>query len=741
MGVTPVPVELSRRTFLTGIGALVVAPTVLQTWPRVAFAATPAVAGSGPYGPLQPADANGLQLPAGFTSRLIATSGQPVSGTGHVWHFAPDGGECYPAPDGGWIYVSNAELGNANGGVGAIRFGATGDIIDAYSILSGTNRNCSGGATPWGTWLSCEEAGANGEVFECDPQQPSQGVVRPLLGSFNHEAACVDPQSGAVYLTEDAPTGRLYKFVPTTPGDLSAGQLFAAIVTTEGAATTVSWQPTSSHEPDRDAATAAFNGGEGIYLAGRTMYFATKGDRRIWELDLDSAELAVAYDCLAFPDGDLDAVDAVTVHQPTQRVFVAEDGGNMEVGVMAARGTQREVAAFCRFAGHGGSEVTGTAFSPDGTRLYLSSQRGTDGSTGITVEITGPFDRAFPPEPPVEPVRIPITNLAHVRGGSYADTNFASSWLHQVCFNGSDQYTRLTYLSVDTAAVAGAVSTATLLVNARMSSGDASPMHVHAVSPSWDRELLTWNNRPAPSQLPIASFTVSGTSSQWYAVDVTAHVAAQRDAGETTAGFVIAQAERNGRLAYLYSPRTQLGPALELTVGGVVPPPEPVVIAASAGTYVRGGVSRESTNYSSAYFHQVCNNTMADYTRVTYLVVPLDELDGVRASSATLRLWAKMSSGDPSEFEVRLVEESIDPSTLTWLTAAPTVEPATRFVVDTDDTSPIDVDVTEQLLAARQAGRAELVVGIVQVERNGRLGYVHTTARPLQAPRLIVAQA
>ena len=38
-----------------------------------------------------------------------------------------------------------------------------------------------------------------------------------------------------------------------------------------------------------------------------------------------------------------------------------------------------------------GSEITGLAFSPDGTRLYMTSQRGLDGVHGMTFEITGPF--------------------------------------------------------------------------------------------------------------------------------------------------------------------------------------------------------------------------------------------------------------------------------------------------------------------------------------------------------------
>ncbi len=382
---------MDRRTLLrTAVvgGSAVLGGTL---WRGAAYAA-PAQPGSGPYGALGSPDANGIRLPAGFSSRVIARSGQTVAGTSYTWHSAPDGGACY-ADGGGWIYVSNSEI-NPSGGASAVKFSSTGTVTSAYRVLSGTRQNCAGGRTPWNTWLSCEEVD-RGYVYETDPWGVKAAVRRDAMGRFKHEAAAADPVRKVVYLTEDVTDGCFYRFRPTTWGDLSSGTLEVLVA---GSATSgpVSW----ARVPDPSGASATrnqvsgakrFNGGEGCYYADDTCWFTTKGDNRVWQYDAAAQTIELAYDDSLVTSGTapLTGVDNVT-GTSSGDLFVAEDGGNMEICVITPDDV---IAPFLRVDGQSGSEITGPAFSPDGTRLYFSSQRGTSGSSsgGITYEVRGPF--------------------------------------------------------------------------------------------------------------------------------------------------------------------------------------------------------------------------------------------------------------------------------------------------------------------------------------------------------------
>ncbi len=391
---------------------------MLPTLAMATASAQTAEPGEGPYGPLATTpDENGLLLPEGFASRVIAVAGERVPGTTLAWPAYPDGAACFPTDDGGWIYVCNSEVFTFvvpdAGGVSAIRFDAEGDVVEAYPILTGSNSNCAGGPTPWGTWLSGEESpDEKGRIWECDPTGEQGAVAHLAMGRFAHEAAAVDPEGKAVYLTQDNPAGLLYRYTPTNYPDLRTGLLEAALVADDGA---VTWRPV----PDPSAATtptrdqvpgaAVFPGGEGIWYHDGFVYFTTKYDHSVHSIDLADQRHRVIWK--GDPDGKgvegavLSHVDNITVDDGSGDLFVAEDGADMEVVMITADGV---VAPFARITGaeHEGSEVTGPCFNPAGDRLYFSSQRGptekpvseiipgagvAEKLGGITYEVTGPF--------------------------------------------------------------------------------------------------------------------------------------------------------------------------------------------------------------------------------------------------------------------------------------------------------------------------------------------------------------
>jgi hypothetical protein len=342
------------------------------------------------------ADANGLVLLPGFTSRVIARATEPVADTGFTYRGFPDGAATFVDAEvpGGWYLVCNHEI-PGSGGVSSIRFAPDGTITDAFSICHDTTLNCAGGATPWGTWLTCEEYDL-GRVYECDPTGRTGAIQRWQMGAFAHEAAAVAPD-GRVYLTEDRSNGGFYRFTPEVPGDLSSGLL--EVATGDAAPGPVTWVPipdvSSSNVLSRDQVpgTIPFDGGEGIDMLGDQVLFTTKGDRRIWRYDPTASEVTIRYQASPQGAGVMDAVDNLWVDDASSNVFVAEDGGNMEVVMLRPDDTAVAVA---RVVGQDNSEIAGPCFSPDGQRLYFSSQRAPVGPLnapfGVTYEVTGPWD-------------------------------------------------------------------------------------------------------------------------------------------------------------------------------------------------------------------------------------------------------------------------------------------------------------------------------------------------------------
>lgn len=439
--------DLSRRHFLRNAGAAGLGFLGLRE--LAARGPSPRVEG---YGELLKDPQRILDLPKGFSYRVFSKTGEKMD-DGLLVPSSHDGMAAFPGPDGRTLLVRNHEVsartvkrsafgdklelfkpgmrlydageGKTPGGGGTTTLvfdTKSGKLEKHFLSLAGTIRNCAGGPTPWGSWLSCEEtvekAGKglekdHGYVFEV-PARAEIGLADPVplkaMGRMYHEAVAIDPKTGIAYLTEDKSDGLFYRFVPSVPGKFAEGGKLQALALKgkPGASTSnqgkgdpiepgrpieVEWidlDGVESPQDDlrkrgRDQGAATFARGEGMWHGREAVYFAcTSGGRnkkgQIWRYLPESSRLELFVE----PNDPnlLENADNMTV-APWGDLLVCENGKapNQVVGVTP----EGKLYTLARNAANG-SEFAGVVVSPDASTVFVNIQ-----SPGLTLAITGPW--------------------------------------------------------------------------------------------------------------------------------------------------------------------------------------------------------------------------------------------------------------------------------------------------------------------------------------------------------------
>ena len=403
------------------------------------------------YGPLASAEDRTtgfplLLLPAGFTYHTFGWTGDRLD-DGCPTPAAHDGMAAFQAGPSRIRLIRNHEMTSgpayapelaydpgAGGGTTTLELdAASAEPLAAWSTLSGTVRNCAGGPTPWGSWLTCEETldgpargnsleRPHGYIFEVPVDGRASADPLRAMGRFRHEAVAVDSATGIVYETEDAGVeSGFYRFIPEVAQQLGAGGRLQMLrledlpyADTRAGFPIREWQNAvwiDIDEPDptdlenrqvytqgRNRGGARFARLEGAWYGDDRVYFvstiggtAEKG--QVWEYDPRGDRFQLLFES---PGASvLDMPDNVCL-SPRGGLLLCEDGDGTEF--IHGLTTDGRIFAFAKnnvtLAGERngmsgdftGSEFAGVTYSPDGRWLFFNIQ-----SPGITFAVTGPW--------------------------------------------------------------------------------------------------------------------------------------------------------------------------------------------------------------------------------------------------------------------------------------------------------------------------------------------------------------
>jgi hypothetical protein len=226
-------------------------------------------------------------IPEGYSQSIIADESDLNIYVGNDWNDMNTVNETQKHA-GRYLYHTHEVRGGAIGDDGnSLRVdGYSGGAVSVVDLQTGEAKEIVGRDdwealdgivwTPWHTILFAEETitsqrpdpqapqATSGLVYELklkdgDPTTMESVTVLPKLGSLAHEGLEID-QEGNVYVIDEDKKGSIYKFVPTTYGDLSDGQLYALKVNS-GKTGAAEWMALDMNQVQISARVAAANVG------------------------------------------------------------------------------------------------------------------------------------------------------------------------------------------------------------------------------------------------------------------------------------------------------------------------------------------------------------------------------------------------------------------------------------------------------------------------------------------------
>ncbi len=326
-------------------------------------------------------------MSSGLNVRLVAKTGDRVQYANgeestDSWHTASDAAGIVPLNpqdlSEGYVYMSNSEEADGNGGVYGLYFDQHGNITEYKPLLTGTTDNCGGGLTPWNSFVSCEEY-EDGQCWQIDPVTEKAEVT--LLGGDGgrYESVAVDNRNvnaPVFFTTEDDEEGALRRFVANGNG--------WDALHTEGKTTFLNilddneFEWTDDEDDGRKSAKKYFPNTEGIQVHEGKVYFMSKELQELIILDLDTLTYETEQTGLKmYGEGSFEDQPDQNLFGPTRKyIYFTEDGGD-HPGVYARYGSDGTYfTMFQAIEGgiHSGDETVGIALNPDHTRFYAGFQ-------------------------------------------------------------------------------------------------------------------------------------------------------------------------------------------------------------------------------------------------------------------------------------------------------------------------------------------------------------------------------